>query len=446
MTSLSTSRTTGQDGDERPSLPPSVQIGGVIAGKYRVDRIRGVGGMGIVVEAMHLHLDLPIAIKFMSPWLKDNPGGVVRFMLEARATARIQCEHVVRVFDVASLEDGTPYIVMECLEGEDLGRMLQKRGRLPVAEAVEYVHQACAGVAEAHTMGVVHRDLKPSNLFRCCRPHGAPVVKVLDFGVSKLLPQGDTRLRSARTTGPHVIIGSPAYSSPEQLYGAGNVDGRADIWALGAVLYELVTGKPPFLGDTLMEVCSRVVAAPLEPLGARSPEVSPELEAVIARSLAKDREQRFATVSDFAAALAPFALGRTQISVSSAPSLAAPTPARATGRRRRVSRSRAVMWCITSAVLAASLAAWASTAPRMRSPQRLASSTVQLALVTAPSFTRPWEIPPPETSAETDDAPVVPPIPATTAAQHPDARRWPLLPPDARLRPPKVAAPVTATR
>jgi serine/threonine-protein kinase len=399
--------------------------------------------MGIVVEAMHLHLDLPVAIKFMSPLLKDNPGGIERFMLEARATARVHCEHVVRVFDVASLDDGTPYIVMECLEGKDLGAVLRSRGRLPLAEAIDYVLQACAGVAEAHTTGVVHRDLKPGNLFCCSRPQGPPLVKVLDFGVSKLL-QGDARLRSQATTGPHVIIGSPVYSSPEQLYGASNVDGRADVWALGAVLYELITGTPPFFGDTIMDVCSKVLSAPPEPLGPRFPEVSPKLEAVVARSLAKERDERFASVNDLALALAPFSVRQHLISLSSVPPLAAPAPEPVKGPRGL--RGRTVVWCIASAALAALFAAWPATAPQIAASETAVCGVAPPALVAVPSLVRPRETPPAETPVDDDDTSRGLPTPATTSAPHPDGRRWTPPLPNTRLRPPKVSAPVTATR
>ncbi len=438
MTSPSTSPTESRPDGETPSLPPSVRIGEVIAGKYRIERVRGAGGMGIVVEARHLPLDLPVAIKFMSPQLQDVESGVVRFMREARATARIHCEHVVRVFDVASLDDGTPYIVMEFLEGEDLGGMLQRRGRLPVAEAVDYIVQACVGVAEAHAMGIVHRDLKPGNLFCCSRPNGPAIVKVLDFGVSKLLPKAEIGLRTERTTGPHVLIGSPVYSAPEQLCEAGDVDARADVWALGAVLYELVAGRPPFFADTLMEVCSRVVSAPYERLGSRSSAVGPELEAVVGRSLAKDREQRFATVSELAAALAPFAPRRTLASMPGLALQTGPHP---------VSRSRAVRWCIASAGLAALLAGWAATAARFDLQRRPASGIAQAALVAVPSFTRARELPPPESVADEDDArgDSARPAPPTSAPRSEGWRSQPP-PPDARLRPKKVVAPITATR
>jgi serine/threonine-protein kinase len=296
------------------SLPPLVRIGEVIAGKYRLDRILGAGGMGVVLGATHLQLDQRIAIKFMSPFLLYNEDGLQRFMQEARLAARIQCEHVVRVFDVASLEDGTPYIVMEYLEGQDLRVLLQDRGRLPSASAVDYVLQAGEAIAEAHVASIVHRDLKPGNLFCCKRVDGSRLVKVLDFGVSKLLPKADATQRGL-ATGPHVIMGSPAYASPEQLREPARVDARTDIWSLGAILYELVSGKPPFAADTFLELCTRVVKEPPTPLRMVCPDVAPELAAVVERSLAKSPEGRFQTVAEFARALAPCARSRSLLSI-----------------------------------------------------------------------------------------------------------------------------------
>jgi eukaryotic-like serine/threonine-protein kinase len=433
-------------GATTPSLPPSVRIGDVIADKYRLDRIRGAGGMGVVVEALHLHLGRPIAIKFMSPVLRGNHRGMGRFMLEARATARIQSEHVVRVFDVASLGDGTPYIVMEYLEGEDLREVLQKHGRLAVGEAVDYVLQACDGVAEAHGMGVVHRDLKPDNLFCCSRPHASPLIKVLDFGVSKLLPTAVIALGSERTTGSHVMLGSPVYSSPEQLCEPQNVDARADVWALGAILYELVVGRPPFAADSVVELCAKVLGADVEPLRALRPEVPVELEAVIGRCLAKDRELRFGTVSELAEALAPFAPRRPMASRASVPE-SAPADLRATSRRR-VPRSRAIGWCLATAVGAALLGGWASSSARSGGP-----------MVTVPDVARASELPraemPPPTRDPVGPSPSEPAAvesaasaaPAPTTARPAPAMQWSLpRAVDVHLRPKRAEPPITAAR
>jgi serine/threonine protein kinase len=299
------------------ALPPPARLGEVL-GKYRLERILAEGGMGVVVAATHLQLNQPIAIKFMSPLFVENEMGVSRFLLEARAAAHIHSEHVVRVLDVEMLPGGTPYIVMEYLHGEDLSRMLERRGRVSVPEAVDYVLQACEAIAEAHVAGIVHRDLKPGNLFCCTRPDGAPLIKVLDFGVSKLLPRADAELRANASTGPHVVMGTPLYSSPEQLRAAANVDARADIWALGVILYELVAGRPPFDADSFMQVCAKVAYVPCPPLQELRPDAPPELCAVVARCLAKDPGERFPTVADFAKALAPLAPRGSLLSIERA--------------------------------------------------------------------------------------------------------------------------------
>jgi serine/threonine protein kinase len=325
-------------GAER-SFSAGVELGGTLAGKYRLDRILGVGGMGVVVGATHLTLDLPIAIKFMSPVLIGNGMGVRRFLLEARAAARIRSEHVVRVFDVASLPDGTPYIVMETLDGVDLDQLLERRGCLPLAEAVDYVLQAAEAVAEAHAAGIVHRDLKPSNLFCTRSVDGSPLIKVLDFGVSKLLPNANAALRSEMSTGPHVMVGSPLYAAPEQLRSPSSVDARADVWALGVILYELIAGRPPFRGDDFLGICNKVEHAPVEPLRVVRPEVPSGFSEVMARCLAKQRDQRFQTVAELAHALGPYAprhalvsVRRIEVALGARPSLATPFPLANTSR------------------------------------------------------------------------------------------------------------------
>jgi serine/threonine-protein kinase len=307
----------GQSVDLSPvsGLLPSVRIGEVVAGKYRIERVLGEGGMGVVACALHLQLGQRVAIKFLSPSHRYVEGGVERFMQEARLAACIQSEHVIRVFDVASLEDGTPYIVMEYLEGSDLGEVLRRSGPLTVPVAVDCILQASEAIAEAHVAGVVHRDLKPGNLFVCRRPDGSTLVKVLDFGISKLLRNGRWQPPNPLSTGPHVIMGSPLYASPEQLRASRDVDARSDIWALGAILYETLSGQPPFQGATLLEICTRVQSDPVQPLVPRRPDMPADLESVIERCLAKSPGGRFATTADLARALAPFASRRSLLSV-----------------------------------------------------------------------------------------------------------------------------------
>ncbi|AUX40020.1 protein kinase [Sorangium cellulosum] len=279
--------------------------GDVIAGKYRVDGMLGKGAMGMVVAADHLFLPQRVAIKLLLGDGEQNPGLVQRFFREARAVVRLKNEHVVRVLDFGQLDSGVPYIVMEFLEGEDLAQMLRVRHQLGVAEAADYILQACVGMAEAHVAGIVHRDLKPANLFLATGPGGSQLIKVLDFGISKELPGSESSGVSLTQT--RELLGSPIYMPPEQMRSARSVDARSDVWALGAILYRLLTGRPPFEGNLLPELVLQVASTDPPPPSALRREIPPGLEAVILRCLQKDPAQRPPTVADLALALAPFA-------------------------------------------------------------------------------------------------------------------------------------------
>ena len=231
------------------------QPGDVLAGKYRVESVLGVGGMGVVLLVEHIELGQKMAIKLMTPGVIPDGQAVARFLREARSAAALQSEHVVRIFDVGTLDSGAPYMVMELLRGEDLSQVLLNVGRLEISDAVDYVLQACHAIAEAHATGVVHRDLKPSNLFLTRRSNGAPLVKVLDFGISKAMDGSSSGL-SANLTATSAVMGSPLYMSPEQVRNAKQVDARADIWSLGVILHELLTGSPVFQADTLPGICA----------------------------------------------------------------------------------------------------------------------------------------------------------------------------------------------
>jgi eukaryotic-like serine/threonine-protein kinase len=278
-----------------------VQVGAILAGKYRVERVLGQGGMGVVVEATQLDLARRVALKFVRKTrLSESPAALTRFEREARTIARLRGAHVVQVYDVGRLDHGEPFIVMELLSGEDLSAVLEREQRLAVPTAVDYVLQACEAMAEAHVAGVVHRDLKPANLFLTRGPDGRALLKVLDFGISKLIAGETTSL--SLTSG---VLGSPLYMSPEQLNSSKQVDYRSDIWSLGAILYELVSGKPAFHADGLPQVCTRVMLGTPDPIPS-SAKVPRELEAMILTCLDKSPAGRPLSVADLALSLAPF--------------------------------------------------------------------------------------------------------------------------------------------
>jgi serine/threonine protein kinase len=296
---------------EGMDAPPSTRIGPgeIVAGKFRVERVLGVGGMGLVVAARQIGLERRVALKFVRASRVDADA-IARFLREARAVARLRSEHVARVLDVATLpagsaNEGTPYIVMEYLDGSDLASLLRERGPFVISDAVDYLLQACEAIAEAHSRGIVHRDLKPENLFLTARVDGRPLVKVLDFGISKLLDAGGGRELALTRTAD--LVGSPNYMSPEQLRAARNVDARTDIWSLGVIAYELLCAKLPFRADTLMLLCSLVLEHEPAPILDLRPELPRALVGVILKCLEKDPAARFASVAELAAALEPFA-------------------------------------------------------------------------------------------------------------------------------------------
>jgi serine/threonine protein kinase len=294
-------RRSASDADALEGMPKE---GDVIAGKFRVERVLATGGMGVVFAALHLTLGQRVAVKMLLPDAMVVPSAVERFQREAQAAANIQNEHVVRIMDVGSTDKGSPYMVMEYLVGCDLGDLIESRKTVPPQEAVDYLLQACEAMAEAHRIGIVHRDLKPGNVFLTKRSDNTPLVKVLDFGISKL---GDELMgrEQGSLTATHVMMGSPLYMSPEQIRSAKTVDRRTDIWSMGVILFELLTGQLPFEGETAIAICAQVAADPPIPLRLLMPELSVELEEIILRCLEKEPERRYDDVAELSAALAP---------------------------------------------------------------------------------------------------------------------------------------------
>jgi serine/threonine protein kinase len=273
-----------------------IVVGTVFQNKYRVDSILGQGGMGVVAACTHLQLNERVAIKMLRKDALLDEEAIERFTREARAAAKLKSEYVARVTDTG-LFDGVPYMVMEFLEGLDLGQLLDQRGTLPVPWACELTLQTAEALAEAHSLGIVHRDVKPTNLFVTWRPDGSALVKVLDFGISKTAAGTDMQLTQTQS-----LLGTPAYMSPEQMRSARLVDSRSDIWSLGSVLYELIEGRRPFEADSFSEMCVKVAVDSPAPMTL----APPALQHVLMKCLAKVPEQRYATMADLGADLVQF--------------------------------------------------------------------------------------------------------------------------------------------
>jgi len=289
--------------DEQSDMP--VAIGDVLDGKYRIVRVLGKGGMGVVVAAVHVELGHRIALKFLSRAGARNEETLARFALEAKAAAMMRTEHATRILDIGRLPSGEPYMVLELLEGCDLGALVTRRGPLPIVDAVTYVLEACEAIAEAHSLGIVHRDLKPDNLFLVTRPDGTQIVKVLDFGISKFSSLAQDKDAPALTT-TSAIIGSPMYMSPEQLKSTRDVDHRTDIWSIAVTLYELISGQLPFPWRSMAELSAAILKDPPVPLSSRVRAVPAELDQIISRCLEKNPGDRFDNIAELAWALAPF--------------------------------------------------------------------------------------------------------------------------------------------
>ena len=285
--------------DSSPFVP---REGDIIDGKYLVGTLLGEGGMGVVLSGEHTQLRQPIAIKVLAPKYAADRQFRARFLREARAAASLSSDHAVRIIDVGTTAEKLPFMVMERLDGESLEARLE-RGPLSVPTTLDIVAQALSAVTDAHARGLVHRDLKPGNLFLTPKDDGTLRVKVLDFGISKSMLEVDASASDASLTAPRALLGSPLYMSPEQLRDASGVDARTDVWAMGVVIFELLSGRAPFETSSIPELYAKILNEPTPSLRALVPNVSVELEAVVTRCLEKDRSRRFTDAADLARAI-----------------------------------------------------------------------------------------------------------------------------------------------
>ena len=284
------SQGSAQDADPR--------VGTVLKDNYRIERLLGRGGMGAVYQATHLRLGSQVAVKLLLGEHAKVPEVVQRFRREAKVAMDLSDENIVHIHDYDVAEDGSPFIVMEYLQGEDLEGLIEREAPLPLERAVEIARQVGSALAAAHRLEVVHRDLKPANIFLKRRASGEDLVKVVDFGIAKVADS------SSLVTRANALMGTPSYMSPEQAnQEQEQIDGRTDIFALGCILYEMLSGQQPFRGDSYTKVLLQVVSQDPPPLRELVPQLAPEVEQVVNRALIKEREERYQDIQQMMVAL-----------------------------------------------------------------------------------------------------------------------------------------------
>jgi serine/threonine-protein kinase len=298
--------------------PHDLQQGAIVANRYVVDRVIGEGNVSLVVAAKNLDLGELVALKILKPEMLTQPGALARFGREAKASVQIRSEYAAAVYDVGQLMDGTPFLVMEFLDGLDMERHVASRGALEVPECIECILQVCEALAIAHSKGITHRDIKPENLFRIERANGMFVTKVIDFGISKAALVGSVFGANLAATESAGVSGTPYYMSPEQVSASANVDMRTDIWSLGVVMYELLTGSVPFPAESFAELCSLVLTQPAPDVRVMRHDVPFEVAETIRRCLEKDPKARYQNVAELAVALYPFSPKRARLNAERA--------------------------------------------------------------------------------------------------------------------------------
>jgi serine/threonine-protein kinase len=397
------------------SIDAGVGIGEIFVDKYRVERVLGHGGMGVVALCTHLALNEHVAIKMLRKDVLDDADAVERFMREAQAAVKLKSEYVARVIDVGRSSANVPYMVMEYLDGEDLGQLLEDRRTLGVPWAVEITMQCCEALAEAHSLGIVHRDVKPTNLFVTWRPDGSAIIKVLDFGISKALASNSMVLTQTQS-----LLGTPAYMSPEQMRSARMVDARTDLWSLGTVMYEMLEGRRPFEAESFSEMCVKVA---VDPPGAMT-QTPPGLQQIVLRCLEKAPEQRYPSMAELARDLVPFSQDPHQAQV---------LVERMTRTLRR-SQVQPVEWNPASS----------SGSIRLPSGERLAETAP------APAAPAPLSSPPPVSSpaagAAPSPAPATAPSPAAADAASPTAETQRAVAPRAEGSEPRLSETLSVSR
>ncbi|MBX3231546.1 MAG: serine/threonine protein kinase [Labilithrix sp.] len=292
--------------------------GQLLDGKYLVGRVIGSGAVGIVFEAKNVELDETVAIKCLRPEMLVDNAMVGRFAREAKAAAAIKSEYVATVHDVGTTPEGMPYMVMEYLDGKDLGSVVEETGTVGPRTAVEYALQVCEALAVAHSKGIVHRDIKPENLLLTERAGGIRIVKVLDFGISKAALSGSIFKNAVPLVKTVNLMGTPLYMSPEQVRVTDSVDVRSDIWSLGMVIYEMLTGQTAFDGQSITEICAAILEAQPRPIEMFRNDLPSGLVEVITKCLQKDANKRFQNIAELAVALMPFGPKRTRLNVERA--------------------------------------------------------------------------------------------------------------------------------
>jgi eukaryotic-like serine/threonine-protein kinase len=462
--------------------PQALRVGQVVGEKYRLVRLLGEGGMGSVYEARHDVIGRRFAVKFLHAELAGHPEILARFRREAQAAGSLENENIAAVTDFGSSPDGAPYIVMEFLEGEDLAKTLARHGPMQIPRAAHILIQVCRGLVAAHGRGIVHRDLKPENLLLQKRGDGGDLVKILDFGIAKL-KSTEHRPEAATRTG--ITLGTPYYMPPEQARGQKELDERADIYALGVILFELLSGQKPHNGENYNAILYSILMGAAPRIEAFRPDLPPELANVVHRAMAGEAKDRYQSVSELAQALAPFA-GRALTpapTLSNASTVMAPhsvgaqsVPAASHGTRAPVvftppptselgapKTSRAGLWAGLAIALlgAAGAAAWFAMHSAPAAPDSTAAAppvvplptpSVAVVATAAPAPTiAPTPALPPVASAQPTPSPAAPPQPparpvSKPAKLHEKPAPAPVPPPVAAPAPAKPAAPAQAPR